>query len=44
MLKKIVYLYEKFLNYFENIKLEKLKKFLKNVTKSAKKLQKNVKK
>lgn len=34
MLKKIVYLYEKFLNYFENIKLEKLKKFLKILQKS----------
>ena len=43
MFKKIVYLYKKCLNYFENIKIEKLKKILKNVTKSAKNLQKNVK-
>lgn len=44
MFEKIVYLYKEFLKYFKNIKIEKLKKILKNVTKSAKKLQKNVKK
>lgn len=29
MFKKIVYLYKKFLKYFENKKIEKLKKLLK---------------